>query len=158
MVVKGWGSLVILLGMCVVSAAEMPRLIPAASQTAVTAKPRQPNVVWHDSIESGWAEARRRNVPMVIFITSERCKYCDAMKQDTWCDGTIGERLKDHFVAIRLSPQDNPETLKRIEVTSYPTTLIGIPEGKIIDHRVGYQPVAAMHGLLSEVRMKLLRR
>lgn len=158
MVLVGFGSLALIVCLGTNAAAEMPRLISSADETQVTAKPNPPLVTWHNSMESGWAEARRRNVPMVIFITSDRCRYCDAMKKDTWCDGTIGERLKDHFVAIRLTPKDNPETLKRIEVQAFPTTLIGVPAGKIIEHRVGYQPAAAVHGLLSKARMKLRRR
>ena len=95
---------------------------------------------------------------MVIFITSERCRYCDAMKRDTWCDGEISRRLSKDFVAIRLTPENNPETLSRINVKAYPTTLIGVPRGKIIDHRVGYQPATTIHHLLSQARMAILRR
>ena len=86
---------------------------------------------------------------MVIFITTDRCRYCDAMKQDTWCNDSIRSRLRD-FVAIRLTPQRNSATLGRINVKMYPTTLMGVPEGKIVSHREGYQPPAAVHQLLTE--------
>ena len=111
----------------------------------------QPTVVWHESLNSGWQESRRRGVPMVIFITSDRCHYCDAMKRDTWCDQSVRERLAADFVAIRLTPQDNAQVLSRIKVSSYPTTLIGVPQGKIVDHRLGYQPPESMHQLLISV-------
>jgi protein disulfide-isomerase len=73
------------------------------------------------------------------------------MKRDTWCDQAIRERLASGFVAIRLTPRNNSKVLKRIKISSYPTTLIGVPQGKIVDHRVGYQPPASMHQLLSSV-------
>ncbi len=111
----------------------------------------QPNVTWHRTLRAGWQESRRRNVPMLIYISSDHCAYCDAMKRDTWCDKTVQQRLTEDFVAIHLTPKENEATLGRIKVTTYPTTLIGVPEGKVIGHRFGYQPAAALHEFLSEV-------
>ena len=111
-------------------------------------------LVWYDSLDAGWEESRRRGVPMVIFITSERCKYCQAMKRDTWCDAQVRRQLATNFVPIRLTPQDNARVLNRITVTSYPTTLIGVPQGKIIDHRIGYQPPGSIKQLLSKTRRR----
>ncbi|EMI23052.1 hypothetical protein RMSM_00029 [Rhodopirellula maiorica SM1] len=107
-------------------------------------------MTWHRTLRAGWQEARRRNVPMVIYISTDHCVYCDAMKRDTWCDETVEQRVSQDFVAILLTPQENQATLGRIDVSAYPTTLIGVPEGKIVGHRTGYQPAAAVHQFLSE--------
>ena len=124
--------------------AEMPN-VPEGTQPQSTA------VVWHENFDTGWQEARRRGIPMLIYITSDRCHYCQAMKRDTWCDQSVLARVAKDFVAIRLSPRDNSHVLNRIDIPAYPMTLIGIPQGKIIDHRVGYQPPARMHELLNKV-------
>jgi protein disulfide-isomerase len=108
-------------------------------------------ISWHADLRSGWQESRRRGVPMVIFITSENCTYCEAMKRTTWCDGSITQRISRGFVAIRLNPTRNAATLGRINVKMYPTTLVGVPAGKIVAHREGYQPPGQLHQLLSEV-------
>ena len=105
-------------------------------------------VVWHEDFSVGWAESRRSGRPMLIFITSDHCRYCDAMKQQTFRDQNVLGRLKNRFVAIRLSPIRNAQVLKRIHVPAYPMTLIGVPEGKILDHRVGFQPAADFLRLL----------
>ncbi|WP_372896442.1 thioredoxin family protein [Stieleria sp.] len=105
-------------------------------------------IQWHEDLDAGWRAAKQSGRPMVIFITSSRCRYCDAMKRDTWTDGTIRSRLKNGFVAIRLSPDRNAEVLRRIDVPAYPTTLIGHPDGKVLAHKVGYQPPGALHQLL----------
>lgn len=89
---------------------------------------------------------------MVIFITSERCTYCDAMKRDTWCNETIRQRVSDGFVAIRLDPRHNAKTLARIKIAMYPMTLVGAPRGKVIAQRNGYQPPSAMLRLLGEAQ------
>ncbi|MFG0263778.1 MAG: thioredoxin family protein [Rhodopirellula sp. JB055] len=103
---------------------------------------------WHDSFEAGWAAARRSGRPMLIFITSKDCRFCDAMKRDTLCDAGIQARLANGFVPIILRPDTNPEILARIPVTTYPTTLLALPRGKVIAHRVGYQPPGLFNELL----------
>lgn len=149
------GSTLLLLGILAPmgdASAEMPRL------TSSSARPLAPRVTWHRDLNSGWAEAIRRKVPMVIYITTERCRYCDAMKRDTWCNELVQSDLAGDFVAIELSPQANASTLGRIDVKTYPTTLIGVPEGKIVEHRTGYQPAAEMRSLLRGVKNRMLAR
>jgi hypothetical protein len=146
MVVLGVGSLLLTVSMMQseVARGEMPRL------TSSSVLPTGPNITWHNSLDAGWAESRRRQVPMVIFITSKQCHYCDSMKRDTWCDPSVRQRMAGDFVAIELTPARNSHTLSRIDVKMYPMTLVGLPAGKIISHRLGYQPPSGLHGLLSE--------
>ena len=68
----------------------------------------------------------------------------------TWCDQSVCSRIQREFIAIRLMRGRNDKSLQRIHVPIYPTTLVGIPEGKIIGQRGGYQPPANLHQLLSE--------
>ena len=126
-------------------AAEMPQMLTRSTSPS-------PAISWHEDLQSGWRESQRRRVPMVIYITSDNCTYCDAMKRDTWCDASVTSRVRREFVAIRLSRRKNSATLSRIKVKMYPTTLIGIPEGKVVSHREGYQPASAIHQLLSNAR------
>ena len=118
---------------------------------------RASEIYWHTDLRSGWAEAHQRKLPMVIFITSNRCHYCDAMKRDTWRNDSIRRQIAGGFVAIELNPQRNAETLARIDVPAYPTTLLGIPDGKVIAHRVGYQQPNQLRGLLAEADSHLPR-
>ena len=143
MVSLGLGCVILAIMPVASSPAEEPEMLTRSSADT-------PTIRWHEDIQSGWRESRRRNVPMVIFITSEKCHYCDAMKKDTWCDSTVRSRIARDFVAIRLNPKRNSSTLSRIKVKMYPTTLIGVPQGKVVGHRLGYQPPEAMHQLLTE--------
>ena len=120
--------------------------------------PGSPEISWHNSLESGWRESRRSGRPMVIFITSDRCKYCDAMKQSTWCESSVRRRIGRGFVAIRLKPGQNDESLSRIDVPMYPTTIVGSPAGKVIAHRTGFQPPGSLHELLTDAVGGILSR
>lgn len=121
------------------------------SSRLVSVTSSEGRVTWHEDFNDGWRVARESGRPMVIYITSQRCRYCEAMKRDTWRNGSILKRVKDGFVAIRLSPERNSEVLKRIKVPAYPMTLIGHPKGRILAHKVGYQPPSQMHQLLGAI-------
>ena len=87
---------------------------------------------------------------MVIFVTSQNCHYCDAMKRDTWRDAGIRRRVANEFIAIELTLDRNAEALSRIGVKAFPMTLVGLPEGRIVSHRKGYQNAAALNDVLEE--------
>lgn len=164
--VLGWknsvGFLLVVL-LCVVDSrssalAEMPDFRRGASnagkELASTQFPAtDPSIepIWHIELETGWEASKATGLPMLIFITSEQCAYCDAMKENTLCDPTVRERLFRRFIPIRLRPDANNRVLSRIKVTTFPTTLVAHPRGKVLAHRIGYQPVESFHELLSEV-------
>ncbi|MCM2374047.1 thioredoxin family protein [Aporhodopirellula aestuarii] len=127
---------------------EMP---VAASELTSSRTIASHELKWHDNLESGWKEAKATGRPMVIFITSDQCIYCDAMKRDTLSDASVRQRLLSRFVPIRLRPDANNKVLSRISIPAYPTTLVAHPRGKVMVHRIGYQPVEKFHEMLSEV-------
>jgi len=90
--------------------AEMPSMASATTTASI-----RPGISWHTTLEAGWQESRTRNLPMVIFITSERCHGCDLMKRDTWWEESVRSRMRNGFVAISLSPSRNSRTLNRTD-------------------------------------------
>jgi thioredoxin-related protein len=112
---------------------------------------RMTDILWHDNLDSGWRESQRTGRPMVIFITSSHCRFCDAMKQATWHDLGIENRVGKDFVAVRLCPEQNAKELSRIQIDVYPTTIVALPQGKVVDHRKGFQPPELLHNLLNRV-------
>ncbi|WP_168564538.1 thioredoxin family protein [Crateriforma spongiae] len=135
---------------CVPVDADMPASVAPASSgyrsssaslppvTSPTASKGQP--IWHQSLEDGWNASRKTGLPMVIFITSENCVYCQAMEKRTWCNDSIAGQLVGRFIPIHLKKGRNDTVLSRIQLKMYPTTLLATPEGKVVQHRDGFQP------------------
>lgn len=138
--------------------AEMPTLTSVTTSVPATAEPVDTSGIWHDNLADGWKAAKERGLPMVIFISSDRCIYCDAMEQNTWCDGDVRRQLAGGFVPIRLKRERNAGVLSRIKIRMYPTTLVASPGGKVIDFRTGYQPPERVGQLLRPIRDAVLRR
>lgn len=120
-------------------------LVAIGSSFASATEPK-----WYDTLELGWNAARDTGRPMLILITSEHCPYCDVMKEVTLSDPTVRDRLLRRFIPIRLRPSSNARVLSRVEVTAFPTTLLAHPRGKVVAHRIGFQPVDQFHQFLNE--------
>ena len=91
---------------------------------------------------------------MVIYITAAQCRYCDAMKQATWQNRGIKNRVAEEFVAVQLSAERNERELNRIHVEMYPMTIVAVPQGKVVDHRKGFQPPELIHELLNRATFR----
>lgn len=139
------------------ASAEMPRVKQGSAWVAGEQSSEAGSPLWFDDFDAGWRESKRRGVPMLVFITSDHCVYCDAMKQDVWCNEQIAGELRQHFVAIQLQRERDSKLLSRIQVPSYPTTLVASPAGKVMEHRIGYQPVDQIRRLFSEIAQRQRR-
>lgn len=134
-----------------------PSAVGVSGQLTVTSRVEgiagAESLKWHETLDSGWQESKRTGRPMLIFITSESCTYCDAMKKTTLCNDSVRKKLIDRFVPIQLKPDANGGVLSRVKIPAYPTTLVARPHGKVIAHRIGYQPPKEFCDLLNNVAM-----
>lgn len=157
MIQRNWWAVVmtLLLGVWLqlgqIASAEMSGVRHAATLDAGAQALGAPAArIWYENFDAGWRESRRRGLPMVVYITSDHCIYCDAMKRDTWGNDGIVSQLRGGYIAIRLHRDRDSAVLSRIVVPAYPTTLIASPEGKVISHRVGYQPPSEIRRFFAE--------
>ncbi len=111
----------------------------------------EPVIEWQHDFQAGWSLSKQTGRPMVIYITSDHCRYCELMKRDTWSMPQIVKRMSGRFIGIRLTPDEHAQVLSRIKVPAYPMTLVALPEGKVVDHVVGYRTAAELQLLLNKV-------
>jgi len=67
------------------------------------------------------------------------CGYCRKMKQTTLKDRAVLDDLRNHFVAVALDRSRHAEYIKRLQIRSFPTTVIIHPNGTLVDAIKGYQ-------------------
>jgi protein disulfide-isomerase len=126
---------------------------PSFAETSTSVDPSSQRIsTWREDLSTGWQESKQRNVPMVVYITCDPCVYCDAMSEQTWCDRSIVGKLRGGFVPIRLDRDRDSKLLSRIRIPAYPLTLVASPNGKVLSHRVGFQPPDAIQNMLNEAQ------
>jgi len=94
--------------------------------------------VWAKNLDQAYKSSKEKDRPMLIFISSSRCYYCDQMKKKTLTDPEVRTALSNGFVPIIVQASEYPELMRKLGVRRYPTTLIVSPEAKIQDVIDGY--------------------
>jgi uncharacterized protein YyaL (SSP411 family) len=96
-----------------------------------------------------FAEAKRRDVPVLISIGYATCHWCHVMARESFSDGEIGELVNDSMVAIKVDREEHPEVDSHyltqagafIEQLGWPLTLFATPAGDVF-HAATYLPPA----------------
>ncbi len=66
-------------------------------------------VDWWPWGEAAFAEAARRNVPVLISIGYATCHWCHVMARESFSNPATAAYLNEHFVAIKVDREEHPE-------------------------------------------------
>ena len=83
------------------------RLVPAVSPYL---RSHADNPVdWFPWGEEAFAEARRRDVPVLVSIGYSTCHWCHVMARESFSEPVIAARLNSGFVAIKVDREEHPD-------------------------------------------------
>ncbi|MEA9985581.1 thioredoxin domain-containing protein [Subtercola sp. RTI3] len=66
-------------------------------------------VDWFSWGEAAFAEAERRDVPVLVSIGYSTCHWCHVMARESFSDPALAEVLNRGFVAIKVDREEHPE-------------------------------------------------
>ncbi|KAI4301363.1 hypothetical protein L6164_034650 [Bauhinia variegata] len=69
-------------------------------------------VDWYPWGEEGFAEARRRDVPIFLSIGYSTCHWCHVMEVESFEDEGVAKLLNDWFVSIKVDREELPDVDK----------------------------------------------
>lgn len=122
--------------------------LAAAGLAAERSASREP-LTWDRDVHTAWQLALKTQRPLLVFITMDDCLYCQKMKKSTLQDRQIVHDLTTEFVPVTINVKDQPELVKLLFVKSYPTTVIILNNGDVIDSIAGYQTPRQLHERLN---------
>ena len=95
-------------------------------------------VDWYEWGEEAMAQARRRDVPLLISIGYSACHWCHVMAHESFEDHEIGQLINDGFVAIKVDREERPD-VDAVYMTAtqamtgqggWPMTVFATPDGE----------------------------
>ena len=95
-------------------------------------------IAWQTDIDAAWAQAQRESRPLLVFAVRPNCKYCTLMKQRTYAENLVTQRVNDDFVPLFVQSQHEPEFMEELSIKAYPTTVIIAPDTTIVGSLKGY--------------------
>ncbi|CAQ02443.1 thioredoxin domain-containing protein [Clavibacter sepedonicus] len=104
-------------------------------------------VDWRTWGEEAFAEARRRDVPVLVSVGYSTCHWCHVMARETFQDPALADRLNAGFVAIKVDREEHPEVDAALitaagaftDQLGWPLNVFTTPEGRTF-HAGTYSP------------------
>ncbi|GAA4491272.1 thioredoxin domain-containing protein [Microbacterium panaciterrae] len=113
-------------------------------------------VDWYPWGSEAFAEARRRDVPVLISIGYSTCHWCHVMARESFSDPATADDLNRDFVAIKVDREEHPDVDAAYMAAAaaftgnlgWPLTVFATPEGRAF-HAGTYFPPVAQGGMPS---------
>ncbi|NJP89734.1 thioredoxin domain-containing protein [Nonomuraea sp. FMUSA5-5] len=94
-------------------------------------------VDWHPWGEEAFAEARRRDVPLLISVGYSACHWCHVMAHESFEDAETARLMNEHFVNIKVDREERPDvdavymgaTQAMTHQGGWPMTVFATPDG-----------------------------
>jgi len=108
------------------------------SLTLWTATASADEIAWRSDLRTAWSEAQEQHRPLLVFITRDDCPYCTKMKQSTYLDAHIVERVDEGFIPVVVDSAVEEKFVHDLKVSAFPTTVLISPDAKILDRIKGF--------------------
>ena len=66
-------------------------------------------VAWYPWGDEAFAEARRRDVPVLVSIGYSTCHWCHVMARESFADDETAALINADFVAVKVDREEHPE-------------------------------------------------
>ncbi|MFY1636066.1 thioredoxin domain-containing protein [Solwaraspora sp. WMMB335] len=94
-------------------------------------------VDWWPWCDEAFAQARRRDVPVLISVGYAACHWCHVMAHESFANETVGGLINDNFVAVKVDREERPD-VDAVYMTAtqamtghggWPMTVFATPDG-----------------------------
>ncbi|GAA6526532.1 thioredoxin domain-containing protein [Intrasporangium sp. DVR] len=109
----------------------------AAATSPYLLQHRDNPVHWQEWGEAAFAEARQRNVPVLLSVGYAACHWCHVMAHESFEDEAVARELNDRFVSVKVDREERPDIdavyMAAVTATTghggWPMTCFLTPEG-----------------------------
>ncbi|WP_241976380.1 thioredoxin domain-containing protein [Cryobacterium algoricola] len=107
-------------------------------------------VDWHGWGEEAFAEARKRDLPLLVSIGYSTCHWCHVMARESFSDPELAAYLNAHFVSIKVDREEHPEVDATylasasafVDGLGWPLNVFVTPEGRAFYAGTYFPPIA----------------
>ena len=104
---------------------------------------RAHEITWHEWSDAAFAQARERDVPVLLAISAVWCHWCHVMDETSYSTDDVIRLINERYVAIRVDNDERPDVNRRYNMGGWPTTAFLTPDGEIV-HGGTYVPPDSM--------------
>lgn len=95
--------------------------------------PNRANLIrWHEWGDEAFCKAREQDKPLMLFLTTFWCRFCQRMDEGAFSDDENIALLNAYFIAIRAEDTQRPDVNTRYNLNGWPTIAFMAPEGELL--------------------------
>lgn len=117
--------------------------------------PQSVAIEWVNDLERAKAKMAEESQPMVLFISSPGCHYCELMKQKVFTQPWISNEISQKYLPVMINGHEQRELASRLQVRAYPTVAIVHPSGAVMQIARGYKNPDEFAKFLTHGKVKL---
>jgi uncharacterized protein len=87
----------------------------AESSSAYLRGAREQTIDWYPWGEEAFEAAKRLNRPVLLDVGAVWCHWCHVMDEGTYSDDTVARLIGQHFIAVKVDRDANPEVDRRYQ-------------------------------------------
>lgn len=115
----------------------MPNRLAAATSPYLLQHADNP-VDWWEWGDAAFAEARRRDVPVLVSVGYAACHWCHVMAHESFEDPATAALMNEHFVCVKVDREERPDvdavymaaTQAMTGSGGWPMTVVTTPDGR----------------------------
>ena len=95
-------------------------------------------VQWLRSAVQAASLAEETGKPILVYVRSANCHYCDLMQSNVWQDPLAASAINRDFIPLKLTREENPEAIEVLKIKGFPSTIIFSGDRRYVDRLDGY--------------------
>lgn len=110
-------------------------------------------ISWESGLDSALSAAETSGELIMVDFYTDWCGWCKKLDNDTYADSKVQD-LARNFRCVKINGDSDKETVRKYNVSGYPTILFLNPKGTVIGSIIGYSPpgpfASKMEGILKK--------
>jgi uncharacterized protein YyaL (SSP411 family) len=106
-------------------------------------------IQWREWGDAAFAEAKQRDVPVLLAISAVWCHWCHVMDETSYSADDIIGVINEKYVPIRVDNDERPDVNRRYNMGGWPTTAFLTPDGEVIHGGTYIPPETFFQNLLA---------
>lgn len=107
-------------------------------------------IQWHGYSNAVYQTAKTSNLPVMIFVMSDTCHWCEKMSSTTLTAPRVIKIINEHFYPVILHANQNIPAFKKLGLQGVPAIVILDANGKIAKKLAGYNDPETLYAQLME--------
>jgi len=116
-------------------------------------KAERPAIAWVEDYDQGLQLARQQGKPVLLFLYSKDCPYCQEMANRIFPDPAL-DPIKGKFIWVKIDSKQHEQYADKFEQQGYPLTLVLNGVGGEIERFSGRQHIATLAYKLDRILAK----